>query len=168
MGNLLNGTKRYHCPSADKEYFKEKLHEYFTTSNAFHKGVLCMLAYFQPKRFNDNSLVLLDNSWLNISTSKNYHHFFPRAYLRKIGKENFANAIANITFVDDYLNKRIIRAKSPSIYIQEFKAQNPHIDETLKSHLIDDINEYGIPYAYDTFLEKRSERIAAEIIKRIV
>ncbi len=153
----------------DKELLKEWLKKPFTTSNAFDKGVLCILAYYQPKRFNDNGLVILDNSWLSRSNSKNYHHFFPKAYLKKIKKGDFANALANITFVDDYLNKREIRAKPPSRYIlEEFAKRNPDIEETLKSHLIDNIDDFGISNDdYDTFLEKRSEKIANEILKRV-
>lgn len=129
----------------DKELLKDRLKKPFTISNAFDKGVLCILAYFQPKRFNDNGLVILDNSWLSRSNSRNYHHFFPKAYLKKVGKEDIANALANITFVDDYLNKREIRAKPPSKYIlEEFDKLNQDIKETLKSHLIDDINNFGI------------------------
>jgi len=153
----------------DKELLIERLKEPFTTSKAFDKGVLCILAYFQPKRFNDNGLVILDNSWLSHSNSKNYHHFFPKAYLKKIGKVDFANALANITFVDDYLNKREIKAKPPSRYVlAEFAKMNPYIDETLKSHLIDDINDFGVSNDdYDAFLEKRCEKIVNEILTRI-
>ncbi len=153
----------------DKDLLKDRLKKPFTTSNAFDKGVLCILAYFQPKRFNDNGLVVLDNSWLSRSNSRNYHHFFPKAYLEKIGKGDFANALANITFVDDYLNKRVIKAKPPSRYIlEEFANENPRIDETLRTHLIDDIDEFGITNDdYEKFLDKRSEKIANEILKRI-
>ncbi len=153
----------------DKELLIEWLKEPFTASNAFDKGVLCILAYFQPKRFNDNGIVILDNSWLNRSNSKNYHHFFPKAYLKKVGKTDYANALANITFVDDYLNKREIKAKPPSKYIlKEYAKINPHLSDTLKSHLIDDINDFGISNDdYDKFLEKRSKKILNEIIKRI-
>lgn len=153
----------------DKELLKQWIKEPFSTSNAFDKGVLCILAYFKPKRFDDNGDVLLDNSWLIRSNSRNYHHFFPKAYLKKVGKEEMANALANITFVDDYLNKRVIRAKPPSKYIlDDFAKNNPNIEETLKSHLIDDIDEFGIPNDdYDTFLDKRSEKILEEILKRI-
>ena len=153
----------------DKNLLKDWLKEPFTTSNASNKGVLCILAYFQPKRFNDNGLVILDNSWLSRSNSRNYHHFFPKAYLKKVGKEDISNALANITFVDDYLNKREIRAKPPSKYIlEEFAKLNSDIEETLKSHLIDDIKNFGITDDdYEIFLEKRSERVADEILKRI-
>ncbi|NOZ58674.1 MAG: hypothetical protein GXO66_03740, partial [Euryarchaeota archaeon] len=112
--------------------------------------------------------VILDNSWLIRSNSRNYHHFFPKAYLKRIGKLDIANVLANITFVDDYLNKREIGAKSPSQYLKEFQHLNLNLDETLKSHLIDDIDEFGITTDnYERFLEKRTERIMTEIIKRI-
>ena len=50
----------------------------------------------------------LDNSWLKVASSKNYHHFFPRAYLTNSAgfTEEQANSILNITLVDEYLNKR--------------------------------------------------------------
>jgi len=140
----------------------------FTTSSSFCTAILDIYAYFEPKRFNDNSQVRLDNSWLHISTSKNFHHFFPKAYLRKIGKSQFENSIINITFVDDYLNKRIIRDNPPSKYILEFARTNPHIAETLKTHLIDDLEAFGIlTDEFDQFLAQRAERVAQEILKRI-
>lgn len=153
----------------DREILKERLKGPFTTSNAFNKGVLCVLAYFLPKRFNDDGIVILDNSWLSRSNSKNYHHFFPKAYLEKVGKKDVANALANITLIDDSLNKHVIKAKPPSQYIlEEFAKFNPEISETLKSHLIDDVDAFGISKnEYETFLDKRSERITNEILKRI-
>jgi hypothetical protein len=88
--------------------------------------------------------------------------------LKKRGKSEQANALANITFVDDYLNKRKIKAKPPSKYIKEFAEQNPNLEETLRTHLIDDIEEFGIlTDDYELFLDKRSNKIVDEILKRI-
>ncbi|MYC60752.1 MAG: DUF262 domain-containing protein, partial [Gammaproteobacteria bacterium] len=61
---------------------------YFSAGNSYCKAVLCLLAYQEPKDFQDNGKVILDNSWLKIASSKNYHHFFPKKFL-----EN--NEIAN-------------------------------------------------------------------------
>ena len=75
--------------------------------------------------------------------------------------------MANITLVDDYLNKREIKDKDPSKYIKEFANENPHLKEDLKTHLID-LDSFGIwDDDYDTFLQKRAEKIASEILKRI-
>ncbi|WP_300763401.1 DUF262 domain-containing protein [Helicobacter sp. UBA3407] len=152
-----------------KDYYKEELQYSFSTSSAFDKAVLCILAYAEPKSFGSNSKVRLDNSWLNIASSKNYHHFFPKAFLKRQKRysEETINALANITLVDDYLNKRRIGDKSPKTYIKEFQKENSELEETLKSHLID-LKSFGIlDNDYDTFLEKRADLLAHEILKRI-
>ena len=138
----------------------------FSTSNSYCKAILCLLAYQEPKNFQDNGTVILDNSWLKIATSKNYHHFFPKKYLEKNSVAN-SNSIVNITFVSDRLNKRLIGAKSPSIYIGAFKSENSSINISLKSHLID-IDGFGVESDdYDTFLQARANLIFRELKSRI-
>ena len=141
----------------------------FSTGDAFCKAILCLYAYFEPKSFSLNSIVKLDNSWLQRINSKNYHHFFPRNYLKNANFPNwFANNVLNITFVDDYLNKRIIGARAPSEYMREFKEQNPDIDSTMKTHLIDDLDAYGIwNDDYETFIKLRGERVLEELDRRL-
>ncbi len=80
----------------------------FRAGDAFCKAILCLYAYYEPKSFQSNGLVKLDNSWLRTAASTNYHHFFPKDYLAKTGgyPDERANSILNITLVDDYLNKR--------------------------------------------------------------
>ncbi len=111
----------------------------------------------------------LDNSWLNIASSKNYHHFFPKAYLKKLNKydEDEINCLANITLVDDYINKRVIKDKAPSIYIKDFLKDNPELEQSLKTHHID-LKDFGVlENDYDRFLNKRASVLADEILKRI-
>ena len=130
---------------------------WFSTSDGFCKAILCLYTYFEPKSFDHNSLVKVDNSWLKQANSKNYHHFFPRAYLAKRSFADWqANCILNITLVDDYLNKRKIAAHAPSIYMKEFRRSNQALRETMKTHLIDDMEEYGVwADDYVGFLELR-------------
>ena len=145
-------------------------HGWFNAGAAYMKGFLCLLAYQQPQSFTDNALVNINNSWLKQANSKNYHHFFPKAYLSKKGEENFyINHIANITIVDDFLNKRTIRDKAPSRYIADFQKTNPQLDEALKTHLIGDPGEWGIlSDDYDLFYEKRLECFSRELKKRLI
>ncbi|HEC1793732.1 TPA: hypothetical protein R1740_000362, partial [Campylobacter lari] len=159
----VNFDKELPLQNKQKNYFIELLKEDFSSSNAFDKAVLCILAYNEPKKFSDNSKVRLDNSYLSIASSKNYHHFFPKAYLKRINNTDNANALANITLVDDYLNKRIIRDRNPQEYIKYFEKENSDIDEALKSHFIvhDDFVDYNL------FLDKRANALAEEILKRI-
>lgn len=145
-------------------------HGYFSPGTAYIKGFLCLLAYQQPQSFADNALVTIDNSWLKQANSKNYHHFFPKAYLLKNGKSiSPINHIANITIVDDFLNKRTIRDNPPSRYIADFQKANPQLVEALESHLIGDPNSWGIlSDDYDLFFQKRIESFSKELKKRLI
>lgn len=139
----------------------------FSAGSSYCKAVLCLLAYSEPKDFQDNGKVILDNSWLKVANSKNYHHFFPKAFLRKknIGNEN---SLVNITLVGADLNKRKISAKAPSIYINDFLEENSELPASLNSHFIDGIEEFGISSDdYNVFLEKRGKAIFEALKNRI-
>jgi len=138
----------------------------FRAGNSFCKAILCLLAYQDPRDFQDNGKVILDNSWLKIANSKNYHHFFPKAYLKNEKVMN-ANSLMNITFVSDHLNKRKIGSTAPSIYIKEFEDQNDKISQTLASHFID-LEGSGIESNdYDIFLKMRADKIFKELHARL-
>jgi hypothetical protein len=142
---------------------------WFGTGRSYIKAILCLFAYHQPKSFMDNSIVRISNDWLKQSNSKNYHHFFPKAYLRAENYEEFyINHIVNITIVDDFLNKREIGHKAPSQYMRPFAKKNPSIEATMKTHLIS-LDRFGIwKNDYGKFFEKRCEAIAKELQKRVI
>jgi hypothetical protein len=144
---------------------------WFSTGDAFCRAILCLYTYFEPKSFASNGLVRVDNSWLKQANSKNYHHFFPRSYLQKAGLPDWkANSILNITIVDDQLHKgRKIRARPPSEYVREFTESNRGLNSTMKTHLIDDLDAYGIwDDNYEAFIEHRGQRVLEELTKRLV
>ncbi|RME44766.1 MAG: DUF262 domain-containing protein [Caldilineae bacterium] len=142
---------------------------WFSTGDAFSMAIACLYAWFQPRSFATDALVNLDNSWLKMANSRNYHHFFPKAWLRKQGFEDWkANSVLNITLVDDYLNKRKIRARAPGDYMREFAAGNTDLAETMKTHLIDDLEDFGIwDNDYERFIERRGQRVLEELQKRL-
>jgi len=130
----------------------------FATGNSLCKAILCLFAHEQPRNFDNDGVVLLDNSHLKIASSKNYHHFFPKKHLRDAGKEN-ENSVVNITLIGADLNKRKIRAKSPQIYIASCEKDNKTIQRTLETHLIER-DGMGIDEDdYDLFLNRRAEKI---------
>jgi hypothetical protein len=142
---------------------------WFSVGRAYIKALLCVLAYQEPKSFVDNSVVRISNDWLKQANSKNFHHFFPRAFLDKKGEEDsYINHIANITIVDDFLNKREIRAQSPSKYMRRFAKQNSRFKTCMWSHLINpDI--FGVfEDDYDKFFRKRCQSFSRELKKRII
>ncbi len=143
-------------------------YRWFSAGDAFCKTILCLYAYHIPLSFDNNSLVKIDNSWLKTTSSKNYHHFFPRSYLRNCGIPDWqANSVLNITIVDDRLNKQKIKAKAPSDYMTGF-LKNKKIVETMQSHLIDNLELFGIwENNYETFLTERGKRVLVELNKRL-
>jgi hypothetical protein len=141
----------------------------FNAGRSYIKALLCIMAYQEPKSFIDGSIVHISNDWLKRANSRNYHHYFPRAFLRKQGLgDDHSNHIANITIVDDFLNKRKIGAQAPSEYMKTFAEQNPDLEIHMNTHLIE-LQEWGIwEDDYDTFLTKRCEKLSEEINKRLI
>jgi hypothetical protein len=84
---LKDETPEYGREDAVQLTAEDLKYHWFSTNDAFSKTILCILAYQQPKSFGSNAIVHLDNSWLKQINSKNYHHFFPRAFLSKQGVE---------------------------------------------------------------------------------
>jgi hypothetical protein len=142
---------------------------WFSVGRAYIKALLCILAFKEPKSFSDNSIVRISNDWLKQANSKNYHHFFPKAFLKKKGeRDEYINHIANITIVDDFLNKREIRAQAPSKYMKRFAKQNKTLDACMKTHLIRP-DVFGVyDNDYDKFFNKRCRAFSRELKKRII
>ena len=146
-------------------------HGHFRTSGAFTKAVLCLLCAEGPRSFDDGVPVTIDNDWLKRANSKNYHHFFPRHYLEKRGEHPLwmINHVANITIVDDYLNKAKIRVKPPATYMESFQQENPDLAVTMRTHLIDDLETFGVwTNDYDTFFRKRCAAIAERLSDHLI
>ena len=130
------------------------------------KAILCVLASLDPLSFKTNTPVALSDA-LTKSGARNYHHFFPQAYLRDVGNAKEANHIANITILDAETNQEI-GARKPSDYMADFKDKNRRITETMATHLIGDFDKFGITDDdYDKFFNARLELISAEIKNRI-
>ena len=109
----------------------------FSASQAFSKTILALLASLQPQKYGSGDLVNLRNDWMRRADSMNFHHVFPKSYLKKNGYEDWkANRVLNISLVDDFLNKRVIRARAPSEYMQDFENENENFKETMSTHLI--------------------------------
>ena len=143
---------------------------YFSVGRSFIKALLCLLARKTPRSFETDVPVRLDNDWLKQANSKNYHHFFPKSWLKKKGYlDRKINHIANITLVDDYLNKRVIQAQPPGTYVKSCYHENEQLDRTLASHLIGKPETWGIlENDYEVFFRKRCRKLSSELNKLII
>ena len=169
IDEILEGKLPSYETSIDTSENFIRQNSWFATGRSYIKAILCVLAHKQPKSFVDDSVVTISNDWLKRSNSKNYHHFFPKAYLKKQDLADVdINHIANITIVDDFLNKRLIRDKSPDRYMQDFAKKNPDLDRTMRSHLIR-LDSYGVwENDYEKFIRRRCKAISRELAKRVI
>ncbi|MCE5180362.1 MAG: DUF262 domain-containing protein [Betaproteobacteria bacterium] len=132
----------------------------FRLNNAHSKILALILAYQNPidiltGQAIDTSKAL---AWQN---SKEFHHFFPQAFLKKKGIAlNKASALANIVYLSSSSNKEISES-APSIYLKKILDDNGEkalkwldsnlIDENaIKAALVDD---------YDAFIQARANHI---------
>ena len=164
---LNNELPEYDWPIDSSTDFIKR-NGWFSVGRSYIKAILCIYAHHEPKSFDNNVRVNISNSWLKQANSKNYHHFFPKAYLKRLGVDDEEiNHVLNITIVDDFLNKRKIKDDPPSKYMDEFRNHNPQISETMKTHLIGDLDDFGVwSNNYKRFLNKRAYMLSKEI-KRI-
>jgi hypothetical protein len=137
----------------------------FSANDAFCKAVICYLASLAPLSLVNNSKIKLSNNWLNKSSSRNFHHIFPKAFLKKQKIPSWeANGLVNIMLVDDYVNKRVIKASRPSEYFLKFAKKNPGLAEALNSHCISDLQDFGIlDDDFLKFTKKRSALLAKSL-----
>lgn len=144
---------------------------WFSTGRSYIKAILCLFAKQKPQSFDNNLDVIMDNSWLKIATSKNYHHFFPKSWMAKNYRDvdySLVNHIVNITIVDDFLNKRSIRAKSPAEYMKTFSNKNDELKSAMQSHFIDIEKDGVFENDYEKFFDNRLSRISKALNKFLI
>jgi hypothetical protein len=168
---IVNGEHPYYewAVNINEELVEKQ--GWFSTGKAFIKAILCLFSKQNPKSFDNNLNVIMDNSWLKIASSKNYHHYFPKSWLKKNYKDwdyFFVNHIVNITIVDDFLNKRTIKTKSPAVYMKSFRKENDELKITMLTHFIDIDNDGIWENDYEKFYHNRLKRIAKSLNKLII
>ncbi|GMB93426.1 hypothetical protein NHP200010_11450 [Helicobacter bizzozeronii] len=144
-----------------KEFLTE---EKINIRSGFHRGILCALATLEPCDFDNNSKVLLDNLFVSDTTKskkRNLHHFYPKNHLKHLNPDFNADVIANITFLSAKLNQEI-KDSPPKIYIEKYRQSNPHLNQTLQTHLIDLANPKVLE-DYQAFLRMRAQKILEKI-----
>jgi len=101
-------------------------------------------------------------AWTN---AKEYHHFFPRDYLKNKGVSGAkANCLANIILLTSSSNKTISN-RAPSDYLKDVqKAAGGDIGEWLESNLIsEEAYNAALEDEFETFIEVRSKDINARV-----
>jgi len=132
----------------------------FRGNSAHSKILAIVLAYQGPKDFLTGQTIDVDKAlaWQN---SKEFHHFFPQAFLRTKGvAASRISSLANMVYLSSASNK-LISDRAPSEYVAKLLAE--HGDEArawLATNLIDEaaINA-ALADDYDAFLAARANVI---------
>jgi hypothetical protein len=173
IDEIVKGNSPQYGPEFNFKFTEQDIISWpFSLGSTITKSIMCLLTSKGPLRFDNNSPLNLQNNFLVIALSRNYHHFFPQAYLKKTGHGSQSNLVMNITLVDDFLNKRVIRDKAPSVYMAKWNTggsdENKKLAQTMTTHFIDDLDGFGVwKDDYVKFIQERGKLIYSELQKLV-
>lgn len=162
--DFLSGNSAEMAVTAYKPNHKIWQQKVFRADNAHAKTLGIILAQKSPVDLLTGQKIDVAKSlaWTN---SKEYHHFFPRDYLKSVGvPSSLSNCLANIVMLTSVSNKQISN-RPPSDYLKDVeKAAGNNLDEWLASNLISDkAFKAALKDDYDTFIEERSLTIDSRV-----
>jgi len=135
----------------------------FSKASYLTRSFLLLSAQYTPLDLCNGSKIDVGRS-LSTYNRKEYHHVFPKAYLKKKGYElSQINSIMNFCFLPADSNK-IIRMKEPSDYFYNI-IPDKKFDEILQTNLLPLNSTIYKENNYNMFLEKRAELVILEIKK---
>ncbi|MGB6873637.1 MAG: DUF262 domain-containing protein [Dehalococcoidia bacterium] len=138
----------------------------FSKSNPFTRAFLLLLAQNEPLNLVNGNKIDLGDA-LSQYNSKEYHHIFPRAFLKERGVENNRiNSLCNFCFLPSDSN-RIILKRPPSDYIFG-ELHGDAYATRLTSNLMPLRKELYSKDQYDNFLKQRAQTILQYLDNKIV
>ena len=138
----------------------------FTKSHPYTRALLLLLAQRAPLDLTNGSAVDLGES-LSSFNRKEYHHIFPRAFLRARGvTADKANSLCNFCFLPAGSNKRI-SSKQPSDYIFNLVPESNR-KQILESNMMPLRMEIYSNNNYDDFISNRAQLIGQFVDSLVV
>ncbi|MCA9130424.1 MAG: DUF262 domain-containing protein [Planctomycetales bacterium] len=157
---FVSGKEDAITVSAYKPHPKVWEQKTFRADNAHAKTLAIILAHESPVDLLTGQRIDVAKS-LAWSNAKEFHHFFPRDYLKSRGvPANRANCLSNIVMLTSISNKQISNRR-PSDYLQDVvKAAGSNLHTWLESNLISgEAWSAALSDDFDAFLEERSKTI---------
>jgi hypothetical protein len=132
----------------------------FRLNNAHAKLLAIVLAHHTPIDLLTGQRIDTSKALASINV-KEFHHFFPRAYLERRGeRQQKINCLANFVMLTAASNKEV-SDRSPSDYLKQVAAAaGSNLDQWLSSNLISkDCFEIAMHDDFDAFIERRAALI---------
>jgi hypothetical protein len=136
----------------------------FRLNNAHAKLLAIVLAHHHPIDLLTGQHIDTTQALARINI-KEFHHFFPRAYLEKRGEpQQKINSLANFVMLSSASNK-LISDQAPSAYLKEVeRAAGSHLNSWLSSNLISQrCFEAGKADDFERFISLRAEAIHSAV-----
>lgn len=133
----------------------------FRSSSAQSKILILLLAFNQPRDLLTGQRIDTANALFH-GNNKEFHHFFPRDYLKGDGvAARQANALANIVMLTAASNKKITN-RAPSVYLRDVEAAlGDRLSEELARNLISQAAyEAAKQDNYEVFLRERAKTLS--------
>jgi hypothetical protein len=142
----------------------------FRSNSAVAKMVALMLAARKPVDLKNGQVIDTDKS-LAWNNDKEFHHFFPQAYLKNVKKlsANESGLVANIVMLTSASNI-IIRDQAPSDYLQDIIDADGRailIDRLGKSLISEEALDAALADDYEAFLSLRAQ-LLHEVARTLV
>ncbi|MFC2008263.1 DUF262 domain-containing protein [Chloroflexota bacterium] len=142
------------------------MNQKFSQSSPFTRAFLLLLAQNNPLNLVNGNRIDLGTA-LSKYNSKEFHHIFPRTFLKNKGVETEKiNSLCNFSFIPADSNKAI-SGKSPSDYIFNVIPSSAY-SKILDSNLMPPREEIYQRNQYDTFLQERATLILQHLDSIIV
>jgi hypothetical protein len=139
----------------------------FRSNSAVSKMIGLMLAHEQPVDIVNGQKIDPDKS-LAWSNDKEYHHFFPQAYLARNGvPANKANVVANIVLLTSKSNIAI-KDRAPSEYLRliiEAESRSTLVERLRSNFVPDAALDAALEDDFESFLRIRSEYLHQRALK---
>jgi hypothetical protein len=139
----------------------------FRSNSAVSKMIGLMLAQAQPLDLVNGQKIDTDKS-LAWSNDKEYHHFFPQAYLARNGLGAAkSNVVANIVLLTSKSNIAI-RDRAPSEYLQKIidgESREVLVERLLSNLVPEEALDSALADDYEAFLTVRSAHLHAEALR---
>lgn len=140
--------------------YRELLENPFVLRNALSKTYALILASNKPKSLLNGATINIE-SVLALINRKEYHHLFPKDFLKKNNySDSKININANICMLN-LGNNRTISNKAPSKYFRMIENElGENLEKVLLSNFIDnDAYKYALQDNYEEFIKARNKLI---------
>ncbi|MBU7586308.1 MAG: hypothetical protein KAF91_26175 [Nostoc sp. TH1S01] len=133
----------------------------FNMSSIATKTFILLLAHNKPLTFIQGTSISLDNV-LSQGNRKEFHHIFPKAYLKTFGdiyKDEQINCLANFSLLVRTDNNKI-KDKSPIEYLNEMPTNEDSRETILKTHFC---STAMLKNDYNIFLRERADLLMKKV-----